>query len=106
MLGGLLCSELLDQLAQSFPLDRPQIQKFHSECISTDPPNNRLGNVHAPVIVWGEDPQIEAHVSPDGGVRLGCTACGGQIQECRISFGQVVVGEKKAAVEWNAWRGS
>ena len=79
---GLLYSELLDQLAQSFPLDWPQIQELHAEDLSSDPPNDRMVNVHPPVIVWGKDPQVEAHVGSDGGLGLGCTACAGQIEEC------------------------
>jgi hypothetical protein len=87
-LDELLHSELLDQLAQSLPLDWPQIQELHAEHLFSDPPNDRMVNVHAPVIVWGEDPHIDAHTSLDGSFRLGCTACGGQVQECRISLYQ------------------
>ena len=85
---GLLRSELFDQLAQSFPLDWPQIQELHAEHLSSDPPNDSMVNMHSPVMIWGKDPQVEAHVGPDGSLRLGCTACAGQIEESRISFYQ------------------
>jgi hypothetical protein len=45
-------SDFLDQLAQSFPLDRPQIQEFHSEDLPADPPNDSMVNVDAPAIAW------------------------------------------------------
>ena len=103
---GLLRSELLNEMVKSFPLGRSKIQKFHSEHLSSDPPNDRLVDMHTPVIVWGEDPQVEAHIGLDAGWRLGGTACGGQVQECRIRFYQVVAGEEEVAVEWYTRRGS
>lgn len=49
-------SIFVDQIAQSCSLDRSQIQEFHSERLSANPPNDCLVNMHAPVRVWGEDP--------------------------------------------------
>ncbi len=60
-----MCSELLNQMAKSFLLGWSQIQEFHPECLSLDPPNDRLVDVHAPAIAWGEDPEFEDHLGLD-----------------------------------------
>ena len=44
--------ELLDQVLKPFLLGRSQVQKFHPEQLSSDPPNDSLVDMHAPAIAW------------------------------------------------------